>query len=143
MPANTNISRTENSEITVKNDKDDRKVKDSIDLSKWTIQNNEYITSESKNGDLVLTSKAGYYYVILSKDFETYNASTLLMVKNLEGKPSDLGYGLVIHSDPKSVLSKDYAFLIRNDTRQYRVVRHTDKKESIIVKWTRSSAIKS
>lgn len=137
------VSSRENKENPVRNEKDDRELKGTIDLSEWDIQENEFISSESKDGNLILTSKKGFYYVILTKNVKTYNTTILLTVKNLESNASDLGYGLVVHSHPTQVLSKDYAFLIRSDKRQYRIVRHTDKKETNIVDWTLSTAIKS
>ena len=80
--------------------------------------------------------------MILTKNFQTSNATVTLTLRNTTGEEASLGYGLVIHSDPKNVLSKDYAFLIRSDTQQYRIVRHTNKNESNVVGWTRSNSIK-
>ena len=122
--------------------KDSRLPTKTIDLSKWNIKGNEFISSETEDGELVLTSQAKYYYVILTKDFRTYDATVKLTLRNTTGGVAQLGYGLVIHSDPSEVLAKDYAFLIRTDTQQYRIARHSKKRERNIVNWTRSSAIK-
>lgn len=121
--------------------RDTRKLVGSDNFSKWKIKGNSNISSSYSNGELVMTSKVGYYYVVLSKNFLTYNASVKLSVRNTTGESSSLGYGLVVHSDPKQVIVKDYAFLIRSDNQQYRVVRHTNKRETNVVDWTRSSAI--
>jgi hypothetical protein len=80
--------------------------------------------------------------VILAKDFSTYDASTLLKVKNIDGAKTLSGYGLVINSNASSVLDRDYAFVIRSDNGTYRIVQHTNKKERNLVDWTKSSAIK-
>ena len=144
VPKNTNISTGENKNANKdKNVKDTRKLVESINFTKWNIKENEYIKSEFKNGELILTSKDKFYYVILTKNLKTYNASTSLTLRNTTGEKANYGYGLIIHSDPKKVITKDYAFVIRSDTRQYRVVRHTNKRESNIIPWTRSSAINS
>ena len=122
--------------------KDSRLLKKTADLSKWKVDGNEYVTSDIEDGELVLTSGEAYYYVILTKDFKTYDATVKWTLSNKEGGAAPLGYGLVIHSDPLNVLDKDYAFLIRTDTQQYRIVRHSKKRERNIVNWTRSTAIK-
>lgn len=122
--------------------KDTRKLESTIDLTKWDIEGNEFVSAENRDGNLVLTSKDKYYYVILTKGATTYDASVALTLRNMEDGASPLGYGLVVHSDPGEVLAKDYAFLIRTDTQQYRIVRHTNKRETTILGWTGSSAIK-
>ncbi len=139
---NTNITTTNKKNDNRKPTKDNRTLVESINFSKWDIKENDYISAEYVDGELRLTSKDRYYYIILTKGFKTYNATTRLTLRNPENERASLGYGLVVHSHPKNVLSKDYAFLIRTDTKQYRVVRHTNKRESNIIKWTRSSAIK-
>ena len=122
--------------------KDTRQLKDTIDLSAWNIKGNEFVTGRSTNGELVLTSVDRYYYVILTKNVRTYNATVKLTVRNTTGGRADSGYGLIIHSDPSQVLAKDYAFVIRSDLQQYRIARDTNKTETNIVGWTRSNAIR-
>ena len=121
--------------------RDSRRLVSSHDFSKWNIKGNSNVSAYYNNGELVLTSKVGYYYVILTKNYLTYDGSVKLTLRNTTGEVSSLGYGLVVHSDPKKVIVKDYAFLIRSDNQQYRVVRHTNKRETNVVDWTRSSAI--
>ncbi|MEZ5345245.1 MAG: hypothetical protein R2681_06765 [Pyrinomonadaceae bacterium] len=121
--------------------KDTRKLESTIDLSKWDIAGNEWVTAKKTDGNLVLTSKDKYYYVVLTRGATTHDASVALTLKNMSGAASPLGYGLVVHSDPGEVLAKDYAFLIRTDTQQYRIARHKNKRETAIRGWTRSTAI--
>lgn len=121
--------------------RDTRRLIDSNDFSQWNIKGNSNISANHANGELVLTSKVGYYYVILTKNYMSYNGSVKLTLRNTTGETTSLGYGLVVHSDPKEVIVKDYAFLIRSDNQQYRVVRHTNKRETNMVDWTRSAAI--
>jgi len=121
--------------------RDGRRLISSHDFSKWNIKGNSNVSANYSSGELVLTSKVGYFYVILTKNYLTFDGSVKLTLRNTTGEASSLGYGLVVHSDPKKVIVKDYAFLIRSDNQQYRVVRHTNKRESNVVDWTRSSAI--
>ena len=52
-----------------------------------------------------------------------------------------MGFGLIFHSDP-TPLTKDYAFLIDSKKKRYRIVRHEPEKETPVVAWTNSAAIK-
>ncbi|MCB1023479.1 MAG: hypothetical protein KDB79_03760 [Acidobacteria bacterium] len=122
--------------------KDTRSLKSTIKLSQWDVNGNEYVTARKDGDQLVLTSKDKYYYVILTQGATTYDASVALTLSNTTGDAAPLGYGLIVHSDPKEVLAKDYAFLIRSDTQQYRIARHTNKRETVVIGWTDSSAIK-
>jgi hypothetical protein len=110
------------------------------DFSNWNIDRTKYISSEHRDGAFVLTSADDYYYVILVKGFKTYDASTLLTVRNVSGDISDGGYGLIFHSAEK-VFDKDFGFLIRTDSGEFRIVQHSNGKETNLVNWTRSSAI--
>ena len=119
-----------------------RRLSQEDDFSEWSVKQTEYISSEKRDGALVLTSVDDYYYVVLSRDFRTNNASTLLTVQNIDGEEASSGFGLVIHSRPDAVLENGYAFLIRSDNGTYRIVQHSRKQEKTIVDWRKSSAIK-
>ena len=112
------------------------------DFSEWSINENKFISSDKRNGELVLTSVRDYYYVVLTRDWRTYDATTLLTLRNVTGRKSGSGFGLVIHSYDDAVLERGYALLIRTDTGEYRIVQHRNKKETDLVKWTRSDTIK-
>ncbi|MEZ5425583.1 MAG: hypothetical protein R2747_04905 [Pyrinomonadaceae bacterium] len=116
---------------------------DKIDLSTWTKTNPAYANSEYKNGEYIMgTKQRGYYYVLVTTTlYQTEDAITRLTVRNPEGKTSRLGYGLIFHSNPKP-LTQDYGFLIDAEKQRYRVVKHTPGKETDVVKWTKSNAIK-
>ncbi len=115
-----------------------------IDLSKWTETNPEYATSEYKDGEFIMgTKQKGYYYVLVASTvYQTDNATTKVTIRNVEEKPSRLGYGLIFHSNPKP-LTQDYGFIIDADKQRYRVVTHSPGKETDIVKWTKSNIIKN
>ena len=121
-----------------------RKLVKSIDPRDWesNIVEGEFIQADSRSNGLELKSKKGYFYVILTKNEGTYDRSTLLTVKNRTGRRALSGFGLVIHSYADSVLERDYAFVIRSDNGTFRIIRHENKKERDLVKWTKSRAIK-
>ncbi len=116
-----------------------------IDLSDWTKVDPKFATAEYKSGEFIMgTVEKGFYYVLIAKsDFQTDDATTRLTVRNVDEKPTRLGYGIIFHSDPKEPLVKDYGFLIDADKQRYRVVKHTPGKETDVIKWTRSSVIKN
>ncbi|MCW5960385.1 MAG: hypothetical protein KIS76_09500 [Pyrinomonadaceae bacterium] len=115
-----------------------------VDLSGWTKVNPEYAAAEYENGELVMgTKEKRYYYVLIAtSQFKTDDATTRVTVRNVDEEPTDLGYGLIFHSDPEKPLVKDYAFLIDASKKRYRIVKHSPGKETDLVKWTRSAVIK-
>lgn len=116
---------------------------DKVDLSGWTKTNPEYATSEYTDGEFIMgTKQKGYYYVLVAtRNYKTDGVTTRLTVRNVEDKPSRLGYGLIFHSNP-TPLTQDYGFLIDADKQRYRVVKHSPGKETDVIKWTKSTAIK-
>ncbi|NNE65485.1 MAG: hypothetical protein HKN33_02880 [Pyrinomonadaceae bacterium] len=120
----------------------DRSLEEEEVLSKWEIDDNDFIRAEVRSGDLVLTSVDEYYYVVLSRKIETWDGSTSLTLRNITGEEAGSGVGLVVHSEPDSVLTKGYALLIRTDNGTYRIVQHRNKKERVLVTWRKSDAIK-
>jgi|GEM_PF-1494697 len=121
---------------------DGRKLVHSHNFSKWNVGVKNGAIAKYENGELSITSRRGFYYVLLTKGYKTKNASVKLTLRNIDNRVSTLGYGLVFHSDPQ-VLTSDYAFLIRSDNQKYRIVRHNNRKEITVINWTRSSAIKA
>ncbi len=119
---------------------DNRKLVHSHNFSKWNLGVKKGASATYENGELVIKTRRRSYYVLLTKGYKTKNASVKITLRNIDNRAAPLGYGLVFHSDPK-VLSSDYAFLIRSDNQKYRIVRHNNRKEITVIKWTRSSAI--
>jgi len=115
-----------------------------IDLSLWVKDFSPYGTTEMVGDEFVMASKQkDYYYALVSsEDYSTDGAATTVTVRNLDGRPSELGYGLIFNSAPKP-LTNDYAFLIDSMKKRYRIVRHEPGKEKPIVPWTSSDAINS
>lgn len=115
-----------------------------IDLTKWGQNTKDLGTTEFVDGELQMASnKKGYYYVLIARQGSgrTNNADTSLKVRNIDAKATNVGYGLVIHSSP-TPLDKDYAFLIDTIGQRYKIVYHLAKKETVLVDWTKSNAVK-
>lgn len=115
------------------------------DFSTWTKESNEFGDSNLEAGEFTAsTKKLNYYYVLLTgdKSFRTADATTQINVRNTTGKGTGSGYGLVVASNPDKALKKDYAFLIDGERQSYRIVKHDDSNETIVVGWTKFPIIK-
>lgn len=116
------------------------------DFSKWISETNSFGTTEYSNGEYIMSAKqSGFFYVLITgnKTFKSSNATTKVTVRNVNGKETRLGYGLLIHSDPNTPLVKDFGFLIDSSKQSYRIVQHITSKETTLVNWTRFPAIRS
>lgn len=137
---NSNVLGT-NTTSPTPNDRADVKT---IDLSKWVMTDRSFGFTEYSNGEFIMSSsKKGFYYVLIAKnEYKTENATTKVKVRNVENAASELGFGLVVHSNP-TPLVQDYGFLIDSVKQRYRVVNHQEKKENVVVNWTKSNVIKN
>lgn len=114
-----------------------------VDISKWAGTRPEGTLEQQGDESIMWSKLKGYYFVLVApQDFSTVNANTSLTVRNVNDANTSTGFGLVFHSDPKP-LKDDYAFLIDSKRKRYRVVRHNDLKETAVVNWTVSNAIKN
>ncbi|MGQ0540812.1 MAG: hypothetical protein ACT4O9_03040 [Blastocatellia bacterium] len=122
---------------------DDRTNVQRVDLSEWVKDFSAFGSTEYAGGEFVMASKQkGFYYVLVApEDYKTESATTRVTLRNIDDAASSLGYGLIFHSNP-TPLTQDYAFLIDTKKKKYRVVRHEPKKETTVVNWAASSAIK-
>lgn len=113
-----------------------------VDLKSQVRQSSIYGTTEFVDGELVMASKApGFYYVLVtSDDYKTDGATTRVTVRNPDNGESNLGYGLIVHSDTQP-LESDYAFLIDAKRKRFRVVRHEPQDEVTITSWKTSKLI--
>lgn len=123
---------------------DDRKSSKKISLQYWVKGDNDLGKTEYKNGIFFMNAKkSGFYYVMAAKkNYKTEDATTKLTLANTEQAETNLGFGLVFHSDPQP-LQKDYAFVIDTVKQRFRIVRHDPKRELTVISWTDSDAIKS
>lgn len=120
----------------------DRTNVERLDLAKWVPENPIGSKVEYSGGELVLAaSKKGFYYVLAgTPEQRSVNADVAVTVRNKDDKDTDLGFGLVFHSNP-SPLKQGYAFLIDSRKKRYRVVHHSPGKEEAVVNWTNSDLI--
>lgn len=96
---------------------------------------------------LVCKQQNYYYVVVASTKFDeklvTNNSTAHVTVRSVTGESPELGFGIVVNSDTKP-LENGYAFLIyTGDAPKYRVVRHIDRKETVVKEWTAASQIRS
>lgn len=117
---------------------------DKIELSGWVDPNGTYGKTEFSGGEFFMTSqRSDYNFVLVAKpQYSTENAKTNLTVSNPDDGTTNLGFGLVFHSNPQP-LQQGYAFLIDSKRRRYRVVRHEKLKEHVVANWKVSNAIKT
>ncbi len=139
----TSASPTGNKSTNSTSTSTDRTSVDTIDLSEWVKENSLYGTTEFTNGEFIMGSKkkAFYYVLVAPEDHKTDHANTRVTLRNINDANSSLGYGLIFHSNPTPLL-QDYALLIDTKRKKYHVVHHEPQKESSVVAWTTSDAIK-
>jgi len=138
--------KTDNKPTPLPENKFSSNLTDDFSKVNWLKADNNNGKSENRNGEFFVNSKQiGYLYVLVTADkaFKTWNATTTLTARNVNGTPTNLGYGLVIHNNPAVALDKDYAFLIDSTKQSYRIVQHQNKKETVLVKWIKFPAIRS
>ncbi|REJ78385.1 MAG: hypothetical protein DWQ47_02715 [Acidobacteria bacterium] len=114
-------------------------------MATWprALEKFEGLDVDFRDGELIVNTKKGFYYVISTGEgFRTSDSTVSLKVRNPSGAATAFGYGIVMHSDPEQVLKRDYAFLIRADNGRYRIVEHVNQKETDIVGWKVSDSIK-
>lgn len=114
-----------------------------IDLNAWVRDGSEFGNTSFTGGEFYMSSKQKkYYYVVAApEEYKTESANTSVTLRNVDAADTNLGYGLVFHSDPKP-LQKGYAFIIDTKKQRYRVARHEPGKELDVVNWTNSAAVK-
>ncbi len=111
-------------------------------FSTWKAPNNDIVKSKiGADGAITIDTKDGYYYIMLTRNMVSDGGSVILKLQTLESKDTKIGDGLVVNSDPSKIMKSDYAFLIRTKEKAFRIVRHKDQKELVIVDWTKTSAI--
>lgn len=140
-----NTNQNKNPANTDKSPVPDASLYKKDDLSLWRREENAFGKTVYEDGEFVMNSKSeNYFYVLITKDkdFTTLDATARVTLRNVTGKPTKLGYGLVVHSDPDEALKRNYAFLIDTIKKSYRIVMHTDKKETELVRWTTFAAIR-
>jgi hypothetical protein len=115
---------------------------DSINLSKWVPSSSIYADVEYTDGELLVKNKEKKYYYVLAgtKDQKSVDADSRVTVRNVDNADTNLGYGIVFHSNP-TPLQQGYAFIIDAKKKRYRVVHHTPSDEDAVVDWSRSDAI--
>ena len=127
------------SSTTSTSDRDDV---EKLDLNRWVADTSVYGITEFTDGELLMWSRQARYYYVLAgtEDQKSVNADVSVVVRNVDNKDTNFGYGLVFHSNP-TPLQQGYALLVDAKKKRYRIVHHSPGKEEPVVNWTRSDAI--
>lgn len=138
--ANTNNSNSNSrSNLTSFNDDFSKKtwgVSDSTFGKIW-YEDEEYHVHGNKGGYIVM-------YAPEQKEYKDENATVRIGLRSIDGNAPDAGFGLIVHGVKKNNQLEDYGFLIYNGSSpKYAVVLHRAGKESKVVDWTSSSAIRT
>ncbi|MFT3742676.1 MAG: hypothetical protein QM785_00140 [Pyrinomonadaceae bacterium] len=118
-------------------------ITEEIDLEFWVKEYSKLGNTAFSRGEFYMRSKRRdrfYYVLVAPEDYTTSGSNVTVTLRNVHGLRTQLGYGLLFHSDPQPLV-QDYVFVIDTITRRYRVARHAANKEKDVIKWTRSSLI--
>ncbi len=100
-------------------------------------QDEEYHMRATKGGYIVM-------YAPDKKEYGDENATVRVGLRSIDGNSPDSGYGLTVHGEKKDGKLEDYGFLIYSGTNpKYAVVLHKAGKETKLVDWTSSSAVRT
>ncbi len=114
------------------------------DLSKWTYSDAAVGKSVFNDNSLEMSAIDNRHYFMLTtpdSKFRTENATTRVTITNSSNQSTELGYGILIHCDENSPGKKDYAFLIDSKSGRFRISKHKETVEVVIINWSKTSAI--
>jgi len=107
------------------------------DYGRTWYEDDEYHVHGNKNGFILM-------YAPDKSDYYDENATVRVTTRSVDGDSPASGYGVLVHGDRSAGVFRDYGLLIYNgDSPKYAIVQHKDSKESKIVSWTPSSAIRT
>jgi hypothetical protein len=107
------------------------------DYGRTWYEDDEYHVRGNKNGYILM-------YAPDRADYYDENSTVRVTTRSVDGVSPTLGYGLLVHGERSGGTFRDYGLLIYNgDSPKYAIVQHKDSKESKIVSWTPSSAIRT
>jgi hypothetical protein len=121
---------------------------DDFSEEKWGSGTSSYGRIWYQDDEYRMHANSGGYIVMYGPngDYSTENATVRATARSINGISPSAGYGLVVHgekSEGKQEL-EDYAFLIfTGENPQYTVVMHRGGTQTTLVKWTRSSVIRT
>lgn len=139
LPNSNNANNANSSSSsTLRDDFTDAKwLTGSFSNGSFWYQNGEYHLRATAKGSVVV-------YAPDKNSYSTQDSTVKVTARSVTGTAPGYGYGLAVlgSMSAKDQLS-DYSFLIwtGNDP-QYKVVLHGDGKETVIVNWTKTSAIR-
>jgi hypothetical protein len=135
----TNANGNSNSSTAQKDDFSDAKwLTGDYPNGSFFYQNGEYHLRATANGSVVV-------YAPDKGVYETQDSTVKVTARSVTDKSPTYGYGLAVLGEmSKKNELEDYSFLIfTGSDPQYKIVLHKEGKETPIVKWTRTSTIRT
>ncbi len=150
--ANRNANKNTNSDNTNENDNSNTRstlssFTDDFSKQDWSTGTWSYGRIWYQDEEYHMHAIADKFIVMYGPDrpeYKTKNATVRVGLRSIDGNPPKTGYGLVVHGLLKKGELEDYGFLIYNGSEpNYKIVLHQAGKETNIVSWTPSSAIRT
>lgn len=115
-----------------------------VDLESFVFSESKLGNTAFRGGELYMRARQRdrYFYVIVApEEFSIAGGSASVAIRNVKGWRTELGYGLVFHSEAKP-LQKGYVFAIDTVTGRYRIARHELNEEIPVLRWRKSRFIR-
>lgn len=139
--ANTNNSNTKGSTNSASTFTDD------FSTQKWWTGSDASLTAHYEDGEYHMKGVAERYVVQYAPDNASYytkNTTLSATARSISGTAPKYGFGISVLGQNKDNKLQDYSFIIYTGSNpQYSVVFHQSGKETTIVSWTASTAIRT
>jgi hypothetical protein len=143
---NSNSNTNDNSNTTTTTSSTPT-LRDDFSTAKWWTGTVASGSIWYQSGEYHMRGTTGNFisiYAPNSQEYYTKDTTVRATARSVSGQSPSYGYGLVVHGEMKNNFYEDYGFLIyTGDSPQYSVVVHKGGKETPMVKWTKSSLIRT
>lgn len=143
---NTNRNRNANSNTANANTSVPTSITDDFSRQIWGTGSYTFGDIWYAGNEYHMRAKEEKYLVMYGPpDYKTADATVTVTVRSVDGTPAPSGFGLIVHGErSKSDELEDYALLIYTGIEpKYEIIKHKDGKQTELVTWTSSSAIRT
>jgi hypothetical protein len=120
---------------------------DDFSTQKWGSGSYDFGDIWYLGNEYHMRAKADKYLVMYApnQEYKTENATVTVTARSVDGTPAASGFGLIVHGERSASNDlEDYALLIYTGTEtKYEIVKHKGGKQTALVAWTASNAIKT
>jgi hypothetical protein len=118
---------------------------DDFSEPKWATGNSAFGEMWYADEQYHMRARENHYLVMYAPaQYNTADATVSVTVRSVDGTPPLSGYGLIIHGEKKGDKLEDYALLIYSgEEPKYKIIKHKDGDQKVVVPWTKSSVIRS